>query len=79
MKPNQPPDVIYLQVHGEDLQRLSPPDFDPIEEVDSADVTWCADQVFDTDVRYIRDKRYGRKPSGEKPSSPAGRQTKRIL
>ena len=57
MKPNQPPDVIYLQVHGEDRKRLHPHDFRSDEEVDAGDVTWCEDQIFDTDVRYVRDTR----------------------
>lgn len=53
----KPPDVIWLQYYGDST-------CDPAEaEVRNGDVCWCADKIFDSDVRYIRDKRYGKKPT----------------
>jgi hypothetical protein len=41
------PDVIYLQFHG---------DGNPDDEgtVRDADVTWCRDQIFEHDIKYVR-------------------------
>lgn len=61
MNPNKPPNAIYLQVHGEDRKQLLPDDFKDHERVDNFDVTWCKDKIYDTDVRYVIDKRYKRR------------------
>jgi hypothetical protein len=46
------PDVIYLQWYCDEDEGP-----DAIDE----DVTWCTEAIFGDDVRYIRDKRYGKK------------------
>lgn len=57
---DKPPNVIYLQWHGVDKRELLPGELEcgPDSRVD---VTWCGEQIFDSDVRYIRDKRYGKR------------------
>ena len=58
----RPPDVIWLQYYGDDEPKDEP------VEVRHGDVCWCSDKIFDRDVRYIRDKRYGkRKTTTKKP------------
>lgn len=45
--PCSPPNVVWLQYHG---------DSDPVEwgTEQPAEVTWCADQIFEHDVEYVR-------------------------
>mgnify|MGYP001566511809 CR=1 FL=1 len=43
---NSPPDVIWLQFHGD----AAPDDDDG--PVCSDDVTWCDDKIFDHDIPY---------------------------
>lgn len=54
------PDEIYLQWHGADKSELRPDELASDPDMD-ADVTWCRDKIFDTDVRYVLDKRYKRR------------------
>lgn len=49
-----PPTVIYLQWNCEE----NDPSYG---NPDPGDVTWCPDKIFSDDVRYIRDKRYGKR------------------
>ncbi len=50
------PHEIWLQVHGDgDKSEGLPPD--------GVEVTWCADQINDSDIRYIIDKRHLKKAS----------------
>lgn len=50
----KPPRVIFLQWHGDSDERT---EYEPLN-LASAEVTWCADKIYDRDIRYIRDKRY---------------------
>ncbi len=43
---HKPPDVIYLQSHGDGLEEL-----DPFGEL--GDITWCQDQINDNDDKYL--------------------------
>ncbi len=45
------PKVIYLQVWGDGDKSEGLPET-------NEDITWCADKVFDSDVKYILDRRY---------------------
>ena len=56
------PDVIYLQWYGDDDETEGPPHI-------NEDITWCTEEIFNTDIRYVRDKRYGRKKDTEKKST----------
>ena len=51
------PDVIWLQWYGNDDETEGP------EGVDGyMNITWCGqEKVFNNDIRYVRDKRYGKK------------------
>ncbi|MCG7985025.1 MAG: hypothetical protein JAY90_20025 [Candidatus Thiodiazotropha lotti] len=50
---DKPPEKIYLQYHG---------DTDPNNEpVNSDDVTWCSDKIFNSDIEYVKS-----------PSDPGG-------
>lgn len=43
------PNVIYLQYHGDGAP-------DDVEgEPRDSDVTWCCDQIYKSDIRYVRD------------------------
>lgn len=45
------PERIFLQWHGDaNRWEREDADFSP----DHADVTWCADKVFEHDIEYIR-------------------------
>lgn len=46
----QAPERIFLQV-GDDVTSA-----DEMKEVewDGGDVSWCRDQIFDTDIEYVR-------------------------
>lgn len=44
------PDVIWLQAHGD----ANPADYDKPVDVTSGDVTWCWEQIYKHDVKYIR-------------------------
>jgi len=45
------PEVIYLQVYGDgDKFEGLPPE--------GAEITWCADRINDSDVRYVIDRRH---------------------
>ncbi len=59
------PKVIYLQVYGDGDKSAGLPDID-------ADVTWHREQVFDTDVRYILDRRFQPNKRKKKPSRSEG-------
>lgn len=48
------PRVIYLQIFG-DAPRSE--DIPPVDQ----DTTWSVDKIFDSDVRYVIDKRQVRK------------------
>jgi hypothetical protein len=48
------PDEIWLQWYGEDDETEGPPHIDE-------DITWCWEKINNNDIRYIRDKRYGKK------------------
>ena len=47
------PDQIYLQVYGADQR-----DMDDTQE--SPEITWCKDQIHDTDELYVRHTHLGR-------------------
>lgn len=47
------PETIYLQWHGE-------ADADDNREVSTDDVTWSAERIFDTDIKYQRASQYHR-------------------
>ena len=53
MTPSKPPRVIYLQVLGD----ADPDTFIPGQTVERADVTWSTERIYDSDVRYVIDKR----------------------
>lgn len=57
MTRNDPPRVIWLQVLCEDRKWVTEEDL----EMDVNEVSWCENQLFDTDVRYVIDKRYLKK------------------
>lgn len=42
----KPPEVIWLQYHGD-----SEPEDGPVA---MADVTWASEKIFDSDIQYIR-------------------------
>jgi hypothetical protein len=44
----QPPKVIYLQISPDEDERLS------VIEPEGEGVTWCEDQIYEGDVKYIR-------------------------
>lgn len=46
VKLDAPPDVIWLQFHGDGDHESDAP-------VDSQDVTWSAEKVFEHDVNYV--------------------------
>jgi hypothetical protein len=50
---SEPPKVIYLQFYDDEK-----PDVDTISP---GDVTWCADKINDSDIRYVIDKRHLRR------------------
>lgn len=41
-----PPDILWLQYYGDAEPEDTP--------VDSNDVSWCVDKIFDHDIKYIR-------------------------
>jgi len=43
------PDVIYLQWHGDGDPSDTPENFKPVGD----EVTWCADKIFEHDVKYL--------------------------
>lgn len=43
---NKPPDTIWLQYHGD-----AEPENEP---VDADGITWCWEEIFQQDIRYIR-------------------------
>ncbi len=45
----KPPDFIYLQWYGEDIEHLHEDEPEPAGEI-----TWCHDIIWDTDIKYIR-------------------------
>ena len=47
----KPPAVIWLQFYGEEAEPLD-------LEADRQEVSWCSEKIFETDVRYVVDKRY---------------------
>ena len=57
-KRKEPTKAIYLQWEG--LDKADIPANYPDEGHE--EVTWCHDKIYDTDVRYILDKRYKVKP-----------------
>lgn len=48
---NKPPEKIYLQWYNEDEAYLP----EEYEDLGGMGVTWCEDEIFDSDVPYIRD------------------------
>ena len=57
---SRPPKRIWLQFHGDETERLHRG-----ETVNSRDVTWCSDQINDSDVEYVRVPR--KKKKGKTP------------
>lgn len=55
----QLPTAIYLQWHGADKRELLRDELESGPDLHQ-DVTWCEDKIFDTDVRYVLDKRHKR-------------------
>lgn len=56
----KPPNVIYIQWHGDEK------DPEPDADIDPADVSWSVDRVFDTDIEYRINE-----PEGfDSPSTP---------
>lgn len=55
------PEVIWLQIYGDESKDAGLPP-------DGAEITWCADKINETDVRYVLDKRHrpNRSHKGEK-------------
>jgi len=49
MTDQQTPDAIYLQVDPENEQEMGAPEWPG-----SANVSWCRDRVFGTDIKYRR-------------------------
>lgn len=47
----EPPDTIFLQYYGD----AAPEDngSDPAE-VTWSEITWCKDQIFEHDIKYVR-------------------------
>jgi hypothetical protein len=45
--PLKPPNRIYLQWLGEDSLSFAG------DKVDTNEVTWCADKLWDTDLEYV--------------------------
>ena len=43
-----PPDIIYLQWHGEPYYNGT---IDP--NTDVSEVTWCMDEIWDVDIKYL--------------------------
>jgi len=64
MKPSNPPKEIYLQVHGIDKRELLPGD----EDDEVCEVTWADERIFDTDIRYVIDRRQLRGKRVSRPS-----------
>lgn len=54
----EPPKEIYLQWEGVDKSEIN---ILPSADPDRGDITWCQDKIFDTDIRYVIDKRYKRR------------------
>ena len=44
----KPPDIIYLQWHGEPYYNGT---IDP--DTDVSEVTWCVDEIWDVDIKYL--------------------------
>lgn len=47
MSKSNPPDTIYLQWHGDNV-------YGDLDNGEPGEVTWSADKVNDSDIRYIR-------------------------
>lgn len=58
---SKPPNAIWLQWHGDENERVS------AIEPDGEGVTWCEDQIYERDIRYVIDKRYKPRRNKAKP------------
>ncbi len=49
------PDQIYLQIYGADQRDMR------FDEGEPDEVTWCGDQIYDTDELYVRQVKSSRR------------------
>lgn len=43
-----PPEIIWLQWHGDSDPSVE----DPTDQIFESEVTWCRDKIFDHDIEY---------------------------
>ena len=51
MSERQPPKTLYIQWYGDQDEPLEEPPY-------GSEVSWCQEQIWNHDVRYVRDDRF---------------------